>query len=107
MPFGGAESWPEKPKAMAEASYTLFRLAQAFKTIESRDDKPWAGQVNLTARNVNGCKIRLSPADGEENITGEITDHAAQDVGEKKVGLPSAGEMKIMKAHIKAHFAKA
>lgn len=63
IPFGsGSRSCVGQHKALAEASYILVRLTRAFETIESRDSRPWTGQVKLTARNANGCKVGLIPA---------------------------------------------
>ena len=63
MPFsGGPRACVGQHKALAEASYTIVRIAQAFKGLESRDAMDWAGQMKLTARNANGCKVALIPA---------------------------------------------
>jgi cytochrome P450 len=63
MPFsGGPRGCVGQHKALAEASYTLVKIAQTFKGLESRDEKDWAGQMKLTARNANGCKVALIPA---------------------------------------------
>ena len=47
---------------LGEASCTLIRLAQNFKSIESKDSRDWAGVLQLAARNINGCKVTLTPA---------------------------------------------
>ncbi|TVY49941.1 Cytochrome P450 monooxygenase [Lachnellula occidentalis] len=63
MPFsGGPRACVRQHKALAEASYTLVKIVQLFKGLESRDEKEWAGQMKLTARNANGCKVALIPA---------------------------------------------
>jgi len=49
-------------KALGEAACTLIRLAKAFKGIESRDGRDWAGRVQLITRNVNGCWVAFVPA---------------------------------------------
>lgn len=49
-------------KALAEAACTLIRIAQAFKGIESRDDREWAGDQKLVAKNADGCKVALISA---------------------------------------------
>ena len=60
MAFGGGQrACLGQQKAIIEASYTLIRLAQSFKRIESRDDRDWAGDQKLTAKNVHGCKVAL------------------------------------------------
>lgn len=63
MPFGsGPRACMGQQKAMIEASYVVVLIAQAFKGLESRDKEDWAGQVKLTAKNANGCKVALIPA---------------------------------------------
>lgn len=60
MPFGiGSRSCLGRVKARVEASYVIVRILQEFSQIESRDSKDWTGQVQLTAKNANGCKIAL------------------------------------------------
>ena len=60
MPFGlGARSCLGRVKARAEASYVVVRILQEFSQIESRDSEDWTGQVQLTAKNANGCKVAL------------------------------------------------
>ena len=60
MPFGiGPRSCLGRVKARIEASYVIVRIMQEFSQIESRDSKEWTGQVQLTAKNANGCKIAL------------------------------------------------
>ena len=59
---GGSRICVGQHKALCEASYILVRLAQAFKSIESRDHKPWTEQVKLIASNANGCKVGLIKA---------------------------------------------
>lgn len=63
MAFGGGQRvCLGQQKALAEASYTLIRLAQAFQRVESRDDRDWAGDQKLTARNAHGCQVAMIPA---------------------------------------------
>jgi cytochrome P450 len=58
MPFGGGQrACMGQQKALVEASYVLVRLAQSFDSIESRDPAPWKGELNLTWKKVNGCKV--------------------------------------------------
>ncbi|KAI4125118.1 MAG: hypothetical protein LQ338_004446 [Usnochroma carphineum] len=62
MGFGGGQrACLGQPKALSEASYALVKLAQAFKQLESRDPREWAGDQKLTAKNVNGCKVAFIP----------------------------------------------
>jgi len=63
LPFGGGpRSCLGRTKALVEASYVIVRLMREFAHIESRDDADWTGQVQLTAKNANGCKISFRPA---------------------------------------------
>lgn len=62
-PFGGGpRACIGQQKALAEAAYTIAKIAQGFQRLESRDDRDWAGQHRLTAMNVNGCKVALIPS---------------------------------------------
>ena len=63
LPFGGGpRSCLGRTKALVEASYVIVRLLQEFSGIESRDDRPWTGKVQLTTKNANGCWIAFSDA---------------------------------------------
>ncbi len=63
VPFGGGPRvCAGKFKALTEASYVIVRILQEFRQIEGRDEREWTGEVQLTARNVNGCKVALTPA---------------------------------------------
>ena len=63
LPFGGGpRSCLGRTKALVEASYVIVRLMRDFGHIESRDDRDWTGQVQLTAKNANGCKIAFRVA---------------------------------------------
>ena len=63
VPFaGGPRGCVGQVKATMEASYVITRLLQVFKGIESRDEKEWKGQVELTAKNANGCKVAFTAA---------------------------------------------
>ena len=59
---GGMRACLGRQKTLAEASCTLTRLAQTFKRIESRDDRDWAGELQLVTKNVHGCKVAFTPA---------------------------------------------
>ena len=48
--------------ALTEAGYTTVRLVQSFAKVESRDDRPWTENLGLTASNLNGTKVVLTPA---------------------------------------------
>jgi cytochrome P450 len=56
---GGPRGCAGQYKALTEASFVLVKLAQRFERIESRDDRDWAGEVRLIARNANGCKVAV------------------------------------------------
>lgn len=61
VPFGGGpRGCLGRTKALTEASYVIVRILREFNNIESRDDRDWTGQVQLTAKNVHGCKIALT-----------------------------------------------
>lgn len=60
MPFGGGpRNCLGQQKVLVEAAYTLARMAVRFETLESRDEKPWKGDIKLTCKNANGCKVAL------------------------------------------------
>jgi cytochrome P450 len=63
MPFGtGLRQCLGQQKATMETSYIVVRMLQEFEEIKSEDDRPWQGQVALTAKNANGCLILVRPA---------------------------------------------
>lgn len=63
MPFGtGLRQCLGQQKATMETSYIVVRMLQEFEEIKSEDDRPWQGQVALTAKNANGCLISVRPA---------------------------------------------
>jgi len=63
VPFGGGgRMCAGQQKAMMEASYVVVRMLQEFTGIQSRDEEKWKGNVQLTAKNANGCKIALTKA---------------------------------------------
>lgn len=59
---GGPRSCLGRTKALIEASYVIVRLMQKFSSVESRDDREWTGQVQLTAKNKNGCLVAFHAA---------------------------------------------
>lgn len=46
-------------KAMIEASYVLARMARVLETLESRDNREWKGELKLTCKSANGCKVAV------------------------------------------------
>lgn len=65
MPVGGGpRACVGQPKALAEASLVLVKMAQRFSRIESRDDREWEELLKLTLANANGCKVGLIPVGG-------------------------------------------
>ena len=64
MPFGGGPRGCQgQQKAFFEATYVIVMMAQRVERIESRDDREWAGEAKLTARNANGCLVALTAVD--------------------------------------------
>lgn len=60
MAFGGGNrACLGQPKVLVEAAYVLVRLAKAFGTLESRDSRDWKGELKLTCKSANGCKVAL------------------------------------------------
>ena len=43
--------------AVAEVSYTLIRLLQAFPFLESRDPRPWRESIGISSSNGNGARV--------------------------------------------------
>ncbi|MCJ1246458.1 hypothetical protein MMC30_003665 [Trapelia coarctata] len=63
VPFGGgARMCVGQQKAIMEASYVVARLFAGIWRIERRDERVWTGQVQLAAKNANGCQVSLSLA---------------------------------------------
>jgi cytochrome P450 len=56
---GGLRNCLGQQKVLVEAAYTLMRLAARFEILESKDVRPWNGDVKMTCKNANGCKIAL------------------------------------------------
>ncbi|KAI0478575.1 cytochrome P450 [Xylariaceae sp. FL0804] len=46
-------------KALIEASYVLARLAQSVERLTSADSREWKGEMKLTCKSANGCKVRV------------------------------------------------
>ena len=63
IPFGlGPRRCPAQERAIAETLVVIVRLAQTFKSIESRDERDWQEKAGLVSRNRNGCKVALTAA---------------------------------------------
>jgi hypothetical protein len=63
MPIKASPSgFLEKQKVLAKEAYTLMRMAVKFERLEGRDDKSWKGDVKLTCKNANDCRIALYSA---------------------------------------------
>lgn len=60
MGFGGGNrECLGKQKVLVEAAYVLVRLAEKFEVLESRDKEDWVGELKLTCKSKNGCKVAL------------------------------------------------
>jgi cytochrome P450 len=60
MAFGGGNrECLGKQKVLVEAAYVLVRLAKRFRVLESRDHNSWEGELKLTCKSKNGCKIAV------------------------------------------------
>ncbi|CAD6582655.1 MAG: hypothetical protein ASARMPREDX12_000996 [Alectoria sarmentosa] len=57
LPFNGGPRF-----ALTEATYTVIRLAQHFKTIENHDTLPWTERISLTSTSGNGVKVAMTPS---------------------------------------------
>ena len=58
IPFGGGQrACLGQHKVLVEASYVLLRMATVFETLECRDLEPWKGELKLTCKSANGCKV--------------------------------------------------
>lgn len=58
MGFGGGNrACMGQQKVVAEASFVLIKLAQRYGRTESRDTRAWEGELKLTCKNKNGCKV--------------------------------------------------
>ncbi|MCJ1306625.1 hypothetical protein MMC25_000268 [Agyrium rufum] len=62
LPFnGGPRICIGQQFALTEASYTIIRILQEFKGIESRDPRPWMESLTLTCTSLNGAQVFLTP----------------------------------------------
>lgn len=57
---GGNRACLGQQKATIEASYVLARLAQSIEKLESRDSRDWKGELKMTCKSANGCKVAIS-----------------------------------------------
>lgn len=63
LPFnGGPRICVGQRYALTEVGYVLVRMAQEFKTLESRDPGPWEESLALTLCSRNGTKVSLTAA---------------------------------------------
>ena len=62
LPFnGGPRICVGQQFALTEAGYTIVRLVQKFKSIESRDPREWLEGLNLTLNSGNGVHVAMTP----------------------------------------------
>jgi cytochrome P450 len=62
IPFsGGARICVGQQYALTEASYTIVRMCQTFKELQSRDHGPWTEGLGLTLCSGEGTKVGLVP----------------------------------------------
>jgi len=60
MGFGGGNrTCLGQQKVLVEAAYVLMRISKQYARIESRDPRAWEGELKLTCRSKNGCKVAL------------------------------------------------
>lgn len=60
LPFnGGPRICVGQQFALTEASYTIVRLLQVFKGIETWDHRPWEEQLGLTVCCAHGVEVSL------------------------------------------------
>lgn len=62
IPFnGGPRICPGQQFAITEACYAMTQIVRNFKSIESRDDRPFVEGLTLTLASENGTKVALTP----------------------------------------------
>jgi cytochrome P450 len=60
MGFGGVNrECLGRQKVLVEVAYVLVRLAERFDVLESRDELDWVGELKMTCKSKNGCKVAL------------------------------------------------
>lgn len=63
LPFGaGSRICPGRNFAQVEAQYTIVRVMQEFRRIESRDERPYAEEAGITIMLKHGAFVGLFPA---------------------------------------------
>jgi cytochrome P450 len=69
MGFGGGNrECLGKQKVLVEAAYVLVRLAKKFEVLESRDKDDWVGELKMTCKSKNGCKVALYRIPGKAEL---------------------------------------
>ncbi|KAH9208984.1 cytochrome P450 [Leptodontidium sp. 2 PMI_412] len=64
LPFnGGPRICVGQQFALTEAGYTIVRLVQEFKSVESRDPREWLEGLNLTLNSGNGVHVAMTPGE--------------------------------------------
>ncbi|PQE05973.1 cytochrome P450 protein [Rutstroemia sp. NJR-2017a BBW] len=58
---GGARTCPGQAFVLSEIGYTVVRILQQYKEIESRDDRVWMENLKLTMSNTHGVVVGLVP----------------------------------------------
>ncbi len=62
LPFGGGTRiCPAQQYALTEIAYVVVRLVQRFKSIDSRDPKPWEELIRMTLLSKNGVQVGMIP----------------------------------------------
>lgn len=59
---GGGRACLGRQKSLVEAAYVIARLARQFQRLDSRDDQEWKGDMKMTCKSANGCKVALYEA---------------------------------------------
>jgi cytochrome P450 len=60
MAFGGGNrACLGQQKVLVEAAFVLIRLAKAYAKLESRDLSDWKGELKMTCKNANGCRVSV------------------------------------------------
>ncbi|RAO64659.1 uncharacterized protein BHQ10_000671 [Talaromyces amestolkiae] len=63
IPFnGGPRICIGQQFALTETAYTVVRILQEFRDIESRDPQPFNEKLTLIITSKNGCKVSLTPS---------------------------------------------
>jgi len=62
LPFnGGPRICVGQQFALTEASYTIVRVLQEFKSMEARDDRSWVEGLHITLSSGNGVSVAVTP----------------------------------------------